>query len=65
MNKLGNRVIALMSMLSSGKGTIWAAKGGGGLWKKMCSRVSLSDKTDVMRVESQKNDLVGCQVERD
>ena len=65
MNKLGNRVIALMSMLSSGKGTIWAIKGGGGLWKKTCSRVFLSDKPDVMRVESQKNNLVGCQVERD
>ena len=65
VNKLENRVIALMSMLSSGKGTIWAAKGGGGLWKKTCSRVFLSDKPDVMRVETQKNDLVGYQVERD
>lgn len=68
MNKLGEQTgksgHCTSSMLSSGKGTVWAAKGGGGLWKKTCSRVFLSDKPDVMRVETQKNDLIEYQVER-
>lgn len=56
VNRLGEQTGKVghctMSTRSSGRGIIWAAKGGGGLWEKMCSRSSLSDKPDVMREET-------------
>jgi len=44
-----------MSTLSSGRGIIWASKGGGGRRESICSGVLLLDKTDVRREETQKN----------
>lgn len=41
VNKLDYWVTILMSTLSSGRGIIWAFKGGRGLWEKVCSRVFL------------------------
>lgn len=44
-----------MSTLSSGRGIIWASKGGAGRRERTCSGVLLLDKTDVRREETQKN----------